>query len=122
MTFVLRLILKREKVKIDEKKVKLEGNQMRKEAWVVKRKEQKLKKSLIHFWEAFQNQTYTFASTALFGKVYRTILQSKRRRVKTGVIMYIQNDTSKNYLKIFLNFYLHIFIFVIKLKHDMIFF
>ena len=38
-----------------------------------------------------QNTSYT----AVFEKVYRTILQSKRRRLvfKTGVIMYIQNDT-----------------------------
>ena len=33
--------------------------------------------------------------TAIFGKVYRTIPQSKRQLLvfKTGVIMYIQNDT-----------------------------
>ena len=36
-----------------------------------------------------------YESTALFGKVYLTIFQSKRRQlvVKTGVIMYIKNVT-----------------------------
>ena len=35
--------------------------------------------------------------TTLFGKVYLTIFQSKRRRLvfKTGIIMYIQIDTKK---------------------------
>ena len=32
--------------------------------------------------------------------------------------MYIQNYTYKNYLKIFLSIYLHIFLFVMKLKHN----
>ena len=39
----------------------------------------------------------TLNYTALFGKVYRTIFPSKRRRLvfKTGVIMYIQKDAYK---------------------------
>ena len=47
------------------------------------------------------------SNTAVFEKVYRTISQSKRRQLvfKTGVIMYIQNDTYKNYSKIFWNIY-----------------
>ena len=58
--------------------------------------------------------------TAWFGKVYRTIFQSKRRRLvfKTGVIIYIQNYNYKNKSKIFLRINLHIFIFIIKLKHN----
>ena len=46
------------------------------------------------------NKEYLFlsvvcAGTALFGKVYRTIFQSKRRRLvfKTGFNIYIHNDT-----------------------------
>ena len=37
------------------------------------------------------------SGTTLFGKVYRTIFLSKRRRLafKTWVIMYIKNDTEK---------------------------
>ena len=40
---------------------------------------------------------------AVFGKVYRTIFQSKRQRLvlKTGVIMYIQNYTYENDSNIF---------------------
>ena len=47
-----------------------------------------------------------FSYTAVFEKVYRTIFESKRRRLvfKTGVVMY-----SRKYLK---SVYLHIFIFV----------
>ena len=39
-------------------------------------------------------------STALFGKVYRTMFQGIRRRpvFKTGIIMYIPNDTRKYFL------------------------
>ena len=42
------------------------------------------------------------SNTAVFGKVYRTIFQRKKRRFvfKTRVIMYIQKDTLKNYSKI----------------------
>ena len=51
--------------------------------------------------------TNEITTTACFGKVYRTIFQSKRRRLvfKTGVIMYIQNYTLKNYSKIFKNIF-----------------
>ena len=39
---------------------------------------------------------------------------------KTGVIMYIQNYAYKNYSKVFLSiYYMYVFIFVIKLKHNM---
>ena len=57
------------------------------------------------------------AHTALFEKVYRAIFQHKRRRLifLTGFIIYIQKDTYKNWSKI----YIHIFVFVIKLEHDM---
>ena len=61
-----------------------------------------------------------YDNTALFGKVYRTIFQSKRRRLvfKTGVIMILINMCTKICVSIL---YLHIIIFVIKLKHNMIF-
>ena len=52
--------------------------------------------------------------TALFGKVPWTISKSKRLVLKTGVIMYI-----KKLLGNILTIYLHIFIFVIKLKQNM---
>ena len=58
--------------------------------------------------------------TALFGKVYLTIFQSKRRRlvVKTEVIMYIQNEKiTQKYFKY--TIFTYIYIFVIKLKHNM---
>ena len=52
--------------------------------------------------------------TAIFGKVYRTISQSKGRRLvfKTGVIMYNQNDTYIKYSKIFLNIYVFTYIYI----------
>ena len=48
-------------------------------------------------------QKQVIGTTALFGKVYGTIFQSKRRRLvfKTGVILYIQKDTYKHYSKVF---------------------
>ena len=46
-----------------------------------------------HYQYIFVNIMISFFGTAVFKKVYRTIFQSKRRRLvfKTGVIMYIQN-------------------------------
>ena len=66
-------------------------------------------------------------NTAVFGKVYRTISQSKKRRLvfKTGVIMYIQNERIiRFFFEIYVYVqctYLHTFMFVIKLKHRIIF-
>ena len=64
------------------------------------------------------NAKEVISNTALFGKVYRMIFHSNRGRlvVKTGVIMYIRNSNYKNYSKIFLSIYLHIFIFCYKFK------
>ena len=43
-------------------------------------------------------------TTAVFGKVYRTIFKSNRRRLvfKTGVILYIQNDTFSKIFKVYI--------------------
>ena len=59
--------------------------------------DQKLHKtftSAMSFWIRPLRMKIVVCATAFFGKAYRTIFQSKRRRIvfKTGVIMYIQND------------------------------
>ena len=53
--------------------------------------------------------------------MYRTIFHSKRRRLvlKSGVIIYIQNDIYKNYSNIFKYIFTYIFIFFIKFEHNM---
>ena len=58
-------------------------------------------------------------STALFGKVYRTIFQSNKVRdadlsSKQGSIMYIQNDTRNNFKYVFTYIYIYYII-----KHNM---
>ena len=57
---------------------------------------------------------YRQSKYAVFGKVYRTIFQHKRRRLvfKTGVIMYFQNDTWKNYSNIF-KVYIYIYLYLL---------
>ena len=56
-------------------------------------------------------------SVMIYSFIWKSVpddIQSKRRRLvfKTGVIMYIQKDTSTNYSKICLRIYWHIFIFI----------
>ena len=51
----------------------------------------------------------TASATALFGKVYRTIFQSKRRRLVFKVSLC--TFKMKNYSKIFLNIYIFIYLY-----------
>ena len=62
-------------------------------------------------------------STALFGKVYLTIFQGKRRRLvfKTGVIIAFKMILIKLLENILKYIFTYVYIFVIKLKHNMIF-
>ena len=64
----------------------------------------------------------SLVNTVVFGKVYRTIVQCKRRRLvlKTGVIMYIQKD-----IKIIRNISKYIFTYIYicyKINHNIFFF
>ena len=68
-------------------------------------------KSVCHFLSV--DQLEMDLSTALFEKVYRTVFQTKRRRLvfKTGVIMYIQDDNYKitqKYFQVYIYIYCHI--------------
>ena len=74
----------------------------------------------------FQNNTlFIYLHTALFGKVYRTIFQVRDDDLFSKKGHYdIRNDTYKKsiwkYFQVYI--YLCILIFVMKLKHNMIFF